>query len=92
MMTVYQDRLGTNRKRNSQTGPRCTQQILEGWLLRPAGWEAGKSYPAILNVHGGPHGMHGYVYNAMFQALAGAGYAVILLNPRGSNGYGQVRR
>ena len=35
-------------------------------------------------------GMHGYVYNPMFQSLAGAGYAVILLNPRGSNGYGQV--
>jgi|OM-RGC.v1.038760242 dipeptidyl aminopeptidase/acylaminoacyl peptidase len=34
--------------------------------------------------------MHGYVYNPMFQSLAGAGYAVVLLNPRGSNGYGQV--
>ena len=61
-------------------------QRLEGWLMRPAGWQAGQSYPAVLNVHGGPHGMHGYVYNALFQALCGAGYAVVLLNPRGSNG------
>ena len=60
--------------------------------MKPAGFQADAgagSFPAVLNVHGGPHGMHGYAYNGMFQALAGAGYAVILLNPRGSNGYGQ---
>ena len=31
-------------------------QTLEGWIMRPAGWTEGRSYPAILNVHGGPHG------------------------------------
>ena len=35
-------------------------QTLEGWIMRPAGWVEGKSYPAILNVHGGPHGMQAW--------------------------------
>lgn len=34
-------------------------QTLEGWVMRPAGWAKGQSYPAVLNVHGGPHGTHG---------------------------------
>lgn len=59
---------------------------VEGWL-----------YPAlrtnaaglIVNIHGGPHGMHGYGFNAAYHAWAARGYAVLLLNPRGSSGYGQ---
>jgi dipeptidyl aminopeptidase/acylaminoacyl peptidase len=46
-------------------------------------------FPLILNIHGGPHGMHGYGFNANAQALAAQGYAVLLINPRGSSGYGQ---
>jgi len=45
--------------------------------------------PIILSIHGGPHGMHGYSFNANAQALAAQGYAVLLINPRGSSGYGQ---
>lgn len=48
-----------------------------------------KKYPVILYIHGGPHGMHGYSFNPTVQALAARGYGVLLINPRGSSGYGQ---
>ena len=62
---------------------------IEGWLMKPFGWRVDRKYPLILNIHGGPHGMYGYGFNATFQACAMDGYAVLYLNPRGSNGYGQ---
>lgn len=59
---------------------------IQGWLLLP---NQGKPpYPAILYIHGGPHSWYGYQYGSDFQMLAGAGYAVLFVNPRGSTGYG----
>ncbi len=43
----------------------------------------------ILSIHGGPHGMYAYSFNFTAQVLAARGYAVLLINPRGSSGYGQ---
>jgi dipeptidyl aminopeptidase/acylaminoacyl peptidase len=48
-----------------------------------------QKHPVILSIHGGPHGMYGYGFNANAQAMAAHGYAVLLINPRGSTGYGQ---
>jgi dipeptidyl aminopeptidase/acylaminoacyl peptidase len=62
---------------------------VHGWLLRPVGFEAGKKYPLILEIHGGPHAMYGNTYMNEFQILAAEGYAVLYVNPRGSHGYGQ---
>jgi dipeptidyl aminopeptidase/acylaminoacyl peptidase len=62
---------------------------IEGFLMKPAGWSTGRSWPMVLNIHGGPNGMYGVQWNADFQALAGAGYAVFYTNPRGSSGYGE---
>ncbi len=62
---------------------------VQGWLMKPVGWRADRRYPLILSIHGGPHGMSGYSFNATFQAYAARGYAVLYLNPRGSSGYGQ---
>ena len=31
---------------------------VDGFLIKPSGWEAGKSYPMVLNIHGGPNGMY----------------------------------
>jgi dipeptidyl aminopeptidase/acylaminoacyl peptidase len=62
---------------------------IEGWLLVPPGATPEKKAPVILNIHGGPHGMHGSVFSPTFQLLCDRGYAVLYLNPRGSNGYGQ---
>jgi dipeptidyl aminopeptidase/acylaminoacyl peptidase len=62
---------------------------VEGWLLRPSGFERQKRFPCILSIHGGPHGMFGYGFNFAHQLFASQGYAVLYLNPRGSSGYGQ---
>lgn len=64
---------------------------IQGWLMRPVGFRASSSqrHPLVLSVHGGPHGMYGHAFNAEFQTYAARGYAVVLINPRGSTGYGQ---
>ncbi|MFJ8258203.1 prolyl oligopeptidase family serine peptidase [Peribacillus asahii] len=62
---------------------------LHGWLIKPLCYEEGKTYPLILEIHGGPHLMYGNSYIHEFQTLANEGYAVLYTNPRGSVGYGQ---
>ncbi len=62
---------------------------IQGWLVPPINLDEKKKYPVILYIHGGPHGMHGYSFNPTVQALAAKGYGVLLINPRGSSGYGQ---
>jgi acylaminoacyl-peptidase len=59
------------------------------WVLAPRGFKAGRKYPAILEIHGGPHAQYGVGLFHEFQALAAAGYAVFFSNPRGSKGYGR---
>ena len=59
---------------------------MQGWMLLPNQGEP--PYPTTLYIHGGPHGWYGYQYGSDFQMLAGAGYAVLFVNPRGSAGYG----
>lgn len=61
---------------------------IQGWLLLPN--EGEPPYPTILYIHGGPHGWYGYQYGSDFQMLAGAGYALLFVNPRGSTGYGDA--
>ncbi|MCI0339232.1 MAG: S9 family peptidase [Acidobacteria bacterium] len=62
---------------------------IQGWVIPPINLDEKKKYPVILSIHGGPHGMFGYSFNPTGQALAAQGYAVLLINPRGSSGYGQ---
>ena len=64
------------------------ESSVHGWVQFPAGREEGRKYPAILYVHGGPHPFYTYGLTMEHQALAGAGYAVLYCNPRGSSGYG----
>ncbi|UCD44325.1 MAG: S9 family peptidase [Candidatus Bathyarchaeota archaeon] len=63
---------------------------VKGYVAKPLGLEAGKKYPTILYIHGGPHGMFGYAFDERVQFLASAGYAVVFIDPRGSSGYGQA--
>lgn len=59
---------------------------VEGWIMKPC---IGKApYPTILYIHGGPHSGFGHIFSFDFQMLAGAGYAVLFINQRGSTGYG----
>ena len=58
---------------------------IEGWVLKPKHMRA--PYKTILYIHGGPHAGFGLSFQADFQELVGAGYAVVFCNPRGSTGY-----
>lgn len=62
---------------------------VEAWVLRPAGFQQGTKYPMLLNVHGGPFTQYGNKLFDEFQVYAGAGYAVVYSNPRGSSGYSE---
>src|SRR4029079_3393490 len=61
---------------------------VEGWLMKPYGYEAGKKTPLVLYIHGGPHSAYGENWFDEFQNLAAAGMWVLFTNPRGSSGYG----
>ena len=62
---------------------------IQAWIMRGLGCREDRKCPLILSVHGGPHGMYGWAFNANFQAYAARNFAVLYLNPRGSSGYGQ---
>ena len=61
---------------------------IEGWLMKPYGYEAGKKYPVVLYIHGGPHSQYNEGWFDEFQNLAAQGMFVLFTNPRGSSGYG----
>lgn len=63
---------------------------IQGWLIKPIELDSRKSYPLILHLHGGPHNMWGYRFDEGFQLLSSNSYAVLLINHRGSRGYGQA--
>lgn len=70
---------------------------IEGLLTYPVNYEFDKSYPLILNIHGGPTGVYTQTFTARssvypIQAFAQQGYAVLRVNPRGSSGYGKAFR
>ena len=61
---------------------------IEGWLMKPFGYETGIKYPLVLYIHGGPHSQYGEQWFDETQNLAAAGFMVLYTNPRGSSGYG----
>lgn len=61
---------------------------IEGWLMKPYGWQPGRKYPVVLYIHGGPHSQYGEGWFDEFQNLAAQGMYVLFTNPRGSSGYG----
>jgi dipeptidyl aminopeptidase/acylaminoacyl peptidase len=63
---------------------------VDGWVLPPTDREPGRRYPALLWIHGGPHREFSNAWWIEGQIEAGAGYAVIYMNPRGSQGYGEA--
>ena len=62
---------------------------VEGILLKPAGYQPGKKYPLVVDIHGGPTGAHEVRFNLSGQYWAGQGWAVLYPNPRGSTNYGE---
>ncbi|OLC01610.1 MAG: hypothetical protein AUI15_05010 [Actinobacteria bacterium 13_2_20CM_2_66_6] len=62
---------------------------LEGWVLKPPDHDPSRLYPAVMEIHGGPHAQYGWSFFHELQILAGQGYVVFYMNPRGSDGYGE---
>ena len=62
---------------------------VQGWLVKPVGFQPGKKYPMVLWIHGGPWSMYDVGFSWAYQNFAAQGYAVLYTNPRGSTGYGQ---
>lgn len=60
-----------------------------GYVLHPANEEEGKTYPAILDIHGGPKGAYGAIYYHEMQYWAAKGYYVLFANPSGGTGRGR---
>ena len=57
---------------------------IHGWVMKPAGFDPAKRYPGQLWIHGGPHREYTELFWLEGQIEAGAGYAVIYMNPRAS--------
>ena len=65
---------------------------VQGFIIKPPNFDASKKYPVKFLIHGGPQGAWGdswsYRWNA--ELFAANGYVVVMINPRGSTGYGQA--
>jgi dipeptidyl aminopeptidase/acylaminoacyl peptidase len=62
--------------------------LVSGFTIKPVGYQAGRKYPTILRIHGGPVAQFGYGFAFEWQYFAANGYAVVVANPRGSSGRG----
>lgn len=64
--------------------------VVKGFILYPKDFDPNQSYPAILDIHGGPKTVYGKVYYHEMQYWANQGYFVFFANPRGSDGKGDA--
>jgi len=60
-----------------------------GWIVKPPNFDAGKTYPLLLEIHGGPFGMYVGRFDFRYQLFAANDFVVLYTNPRGSTGYGE---
>ena len=65
---------------------------LQGFVIPPPAFDASKKYPVKFLIHGGPQGAWGDAWSYRWNAelFAANGYVVVMVNPRGSTGYGQA--
>ena len=70
--------------------PTADGMKIQGWIVKPPGFDAKKKYPLMLSIHGGPHSMYNGAFNFAWQEHAANGYVVLYTNPRGSTGYGSA--
>ncbi len=61
---------------------------IDGWVMPPVDYDPAKTYPAVLEIHGGPKNIYSAVFYHELQVLASQGYFVIFCNPVGSDGKG----
>ncbi|QCX01682.1 S9 family peptidase [Aggregatimonas sangjinii] len=65
------------------------QRDLQGWIVYPPNYDATKTYPFLMENHGGPILNYGDRFSAEMQLYAAAGYIVFYPNARGSTSYGE---
>ena len=72
--------------------PAADKTKLQGFLIRPPAFNPAKKYPVKFLIHGGPQGAWGDAWSYRWNAelFAANGYVVVMINPRGSTGYGQA--
>lgn len=63
---------------------------IQGWVVKPPGFDPQKNYPLLVENHGGPVSNYGARFSPEVQLYAAAGYIVFHPNPRGSTGYGEA--
>jgi dipeptidyl aminopeptidase/acylaminoacyl peptidase len=66
--------------------------FVEGFLVRPPNFDETRKYPVKFLIHGGPQGAWGDAWSYRWnpELMAASGYVVVMVNPRGSTGYGQA--
>jgi acylaminoacyl-peptidase len=67
-------------------------ETVYGYVMKPHGWKAGKKYPTVFLIHGGPQGSFGDAWSNRWNpnVWAGWGYGVVFVDFHGSTGYGQA--
>jgi len=61
---------------------------IQGWVIKPPGFDPSKKYPLIMEIHGGPHAAYNVAFSYQLQNFAANNFVVLYVNPRGSTGYG----
>lgn len=59
---------------------------IDGYVLKPVGFDPQKRYPGVLQIHGGPKLAYGQIFHMEMQAMAAKGWFVFFCNPHGSDG------
>jgi dipeptidyl aminopeptidase/acylaminoacyl peptidase len=94
LTTLNKDLLGSKKVAETEafTFSSFDGREVEAFLTKPAALDAasGARYPMILTIHGGPHGQQGPAFVHKTQVYAGRGWASLMVNYRGSTGYGQA--
>lgn len=62
---------------------------IQGWIIKPPGFNPSRKYPLILEIHGGPFANYGDRFDEEKQIMAANGFVVLYTNPRGSTSYGE---
>lgn len=65
------------------------QRDIQGWIVKPPFFDASKTYPLLVENHGGPISNYGDRFSPEVQLYASDGFVVFYPNPRGSTGYGE---
>jgi len=64
-------------------------KLIDGWMMRPSNLKGRERVPSVLDIHGGPKSVFGYSFMFEHHFFSANGFAVLYLNPRGSDGYSE---